>query len=951
MTPPIAVAPSARSTAPSEQHKTYTSGAFVAEISKEDVGKISSEASSQEKDLDLEAQPASAPDEKHTDPANAGAPDPNVVDFDGPDDPQNPRNWSAKKKWANITVISSITFLTPLASSMFAPGILEVMTEFHSTNEQLAAFVVSIYVLGYAAGPVVLAPLSELYGRLPLYHCSNLGFIVFTVACALSTNLNMLIGFRFISGLFGSCPLTIGGGTIADLIPQEKRGGVMAIWVLGPLMGPIIGPVAGGYLTDAAGWRWTFWVIAIANSQGGVIASCGLFALRETYPVVLLERKAARLRKETGNPNIRSKMALPYTPAQLFKVSIVRPMKLLLFSPIVLALSTYIAVVYGYLYLLFTTINEVFAEKYHFSQGSVGLTYLGIGMGSLFGVIIFGVYSDKLLQYLTNRSSTGERKPEYRLPPLIPGSFVIPIGLFIYGWTADKGVHWIAPIIGTSFVGFGLLATFMPIQTYLVDAFTIYAASALAANTIFRSLIGALLPLAGRNLSARIPSVLVIIDAQNEYASGKLAIHDVQASRKKIAGLLAKWRHARGDVVHVLHQTPEGAPIFTAGTELVEEFEELKPEEEEGREMTITKAAPSAFTATELDAHLKKLGKNKVVLVGYMAHVCISSTSRAGFELGYDISIVRDGVGDRDIPGAEATQLVQTVLADLFVTRLPKQTETYKPPDPYFNECTSEQRGILRRALNEMDRGVNRAGVALDTELFTLMNNHRGAHAFFDQGLRNLVERNLLPYTTPPRKPIFYCVSEEKPLPQILSPGDIEKCLDGKAAGVFHAETGRVFVCPSFYDFPLAPPTDPCPTVVDNKFEETGYFEQAQGFILLWGLLPMYFDGVGYTEEGIQYKTLNKDVEGRNRVSSNAIVGYMLLAMNQCMSIPDVTKPPWTNAVNAGGDNNTDVGDAFTSVLTQATNSTNGVTGVLSIPKPAQSAVESVVALPSVATS
>ena len=152
----------------------------------------------------------------------------------------------------------------PLASSMFAPGVPDVMIEFQSNDEQLASFVVSIYVLGYALGPIVIAPLSELYGRLPLYHSCNLGFVIFTVACAVATDLNMLIAFRFLEGLFGSCPLTIGGGTIADIVIQEKRGAVMSIWALGPLMGPVIGPVAGGYLTQAAGWRWVFWVIAIA---------------------------------------------------------------------------------------------------------------------------------------------------------------------------------------------------------------------------------------------------------------------------------------------------------------------------------------------------------------------------------------------------------------------------------------------------------------------------------------------------------------------------------------------------------------------------------------------------------------------------------------------------------------------------------------------------------------
>lgn len=156
-----------------------------------------------------------------------------------------------------------------------------------------------------------------------------------------------------------------------------------------------------------------------------MITISAFFSLRESYPPILLERKAKKLRKETGNENLRSKLASPLSPAALFKISIVRPMKLLFLSPIVLALSTYMAVVYGYLYLLFTTITEVYENQYHFSQGTVGLTYLGIGVGSLFGVVIFGIASDRILKA---KSKTGEMKAEYRLPPMIPGSFIIPIG-------------------------------------------------------------------------------------------------------------------------------------------------------------------------------------------------------------------------------------------------------------------------------------------------------------------------------------------------------------------------------------------------------------------------------------------------------------------------------------------------------------------------------------------
>ncbi|KAL8724523.1 MAG: hypothetical protein Q9166_007900 [cf. Caloplaca sp. 2 TL-2023] len=157
-------------------------------------------------------------------------------------------------------------------------------------------------------------------------------------------------------------------------------------------------------------------------------------------------------------------------------------------------------------------------------------------------------------------------------------------------------------------------------------------------------------------------SVLMIIDAQNEYDHGLLAIHEVEKSRAVIKRVLDKWREGNGDVVHILHQTPEGAPLFTPGTELAEEFEELGGG---GGEEVIHKPKPCAFSDTKLDAHLRRLGKSKIVLVGYMAHVCISATSRIGAELGYDVSVVSDAIGDRDIPGAKATQLVETVLAEL----------------------------------------------------------------------------------------------------------------------------------------------------------------------------------------------------------------------------------------------------------------------------------------------
>lgn len=184
-----------------------------------------------------------------------------------------------------------------------------------------------------------------------------------------------------------------------------------------------------------------------------------LFTIRESYAPTLLARKTKKLQKETGNMDLRSALDTGRSPRDLFMFSIVRPTKMLFFSPIVFLLSLYVAVIYGYLYLLFTTISGVFEGQYGFSQGSVGLSYLGIGVGSMLGLVVLGLTSDRTLKRLSEKN--GVKKPEYRLPAMIPGSFFVPASLFMYGWTAYYKVHWIVPIIGTSFLGIGMLISFV----------------------------------------------------------------------------------------------------------------------------------------------------------------------------------------------------------------------------------------------------------------------------------------------------------------------------------------------------------------------------------------------------------------------------------------------------------------------------------------------------------
>jgi len=226
----------------------------------------------------------------------------------------------------------------------------------------------------------------------------------------------------------------------------------------------------------------------LIDRQTGLVYVLSLILQRETHGPTILERRVKRLRKSTRNPSLKSALKSSKTPKQLFVLSIIRPTKILVRSPIMMILSVIAAIVYGTVYLLFTTMPQVFEENYGISASNVGLTYLAMGLGQTMGVISFGLVSDKILRAM---AKGGEMKPEYRLPPLLLGLSLLSIGLLWYGWSAQYAKAWIVPLLGQVLFGAGVMTSFMPITTYIVDAFTPYAASATAANTVLRSIGGA----------------------------------------------------------------------------------------------------------------------------------------------------------------------------------------------------------------------------------------------------------------------------------------------------------------------------------------------------------------------------------------------------------------------------------------------------------------------------
>lgn len=263
-----------------------------------------------------------------------------------------------------------------LAILMCAPATPQVLAEFHSSSQLESTILVSIWELGEVFGPLIVAPLSEIYGRLPIYHTANILFIIFSIVAAKSTNINMLIAFRFLLGLTVAST-TLNPSIVGDMFVQENRGRALAVMGMTPFIAPVLGPTIGGFVSEAMGWRWTFWLTAITT---GAFQVCFLVAYRESYKVTILERKARYLRKESGNDLLRSRYDTGVSSSRLLGQSMARPVKTLFLSPIVLFVSICGAFATSYTYVIITSLTQIFEDTYGFSTQLVGLAYLGLGI-------------------------------------------------------------------------------------------------------------------------------------------------------------------------------------------------------------------------------------------------------------------------------------------------------------------------------------------------------------------------------------------------------------------------------------------------------------------------------------------------------------------------------------------------------------------------------------------
>ncbi|KAJ5327628.1 putative multiple drug resistance protein [Penicillium brevicompactum] len=422
--------------------------------------------------------------------------DPFVVEWI-PHDPRNPMSFDTRLKWTYTIIVAFATFAVSMASSAYAGSISEVIKEF-DVSEEMATLGVSLFVLGFAVGPLLWAPLCELIGRQTVFLVTFLSLSAFCAGAIGSQNVWTLIILRFFAGSFGSSPLTNAGGVIADIFTADQRGLATSLFAGAPFLGPTLGPVIGGFLGEYGtanhflGWRWVQVFLAVFT---GLIWIVQGLMIPETYAPLLLAKRAGRLSALTGHV-YRSKVEIDrgrVSARDAFTAALSRPWILLFSEPIVLLLSLYMAIVYGTLYMLFDAFPIVFQNIRGWSEGVGSLPFLAVMIGMMTAVGL-NMYDNKRYVRI-HKAHGGFAPPEARLPPTMWGGLAIPVGLFWFAWTNSESIPWIVSVLATAPFGFGMVLVFLGIMNYLIDSYTIYAASVLAANSIIRSCFGAAFPL------------------------------------------------------------------------------------------------------------------------------------------------------------------------------------------------------------------------------------------------------------------------------------------------------------------------------------------------------------------------------------------------------------------------------------------------------------------------
>ncbi|GBE82449.1 Uncharacterized transporter [Sparassis crispa] len=417
--------------------------------------------------------------------------DPYLVEWEA-GDPENPYNWRNNRKWLITFQLAMSTWTVSFCSSSYTGGLALTMKDLHMSQE-VAILGVSLYVLGFGMGPLIFAPLGETYGRRIVFLGTFGVFALLHLGGSLGHNTPTLLVTRTLAGTFGSSPLTNAGGAIGDIWTARERGFASSLYATAPFMGPVVGPIVSGWVSQTyLGWRFNFWIMFMLSVMSLIF---GFLVTPETYGPVLLRWRARKLRRESEGLVVYSSVydvGRSKSLGDILKVNMGRPFYFLATEPIVVLLAIYIAVAYSTLYAFFAAYPIVFQDQRHFSPGQGGLAFLGVGLGVSFGLCLAPV-QNRLYWREMDRSPNGRAPPEARLYMAIIGAVCLPVGLF---WFACRDpVPWIVPVLAGVPFGTGVALIMQGITQYLMDAYQMYCASAIASTVVLRSIGAALFPL------------------------------------------------------------------------------------------------------------------------------------------------------------------------------------------------------------------------------------------------------------------------------------------------------------------------------------------------------------------------------------------------------------------------------------------------------------------------
>lgn len=411
-----------------------------------------------------------------------------IVEWDGPDDPQNPRNWPSYRKWTATCLVTLLSILVGACAPIDSP-IFSLAAKDFGVSEVAESLSVGVFLIGFGFGALVAGPVSEVLGRSVTYLSNVSSMCIWIMAAALAPNIGAQIVFRFLAGLSGASPLVCAGGTISDMYTPLEKTYTFAFFSIIGFAGPSAGPVLSAWVPDSPylhTWRWSEWIALLFT---GVVFFLLLIFQPETFEPVLLEWKAKSLRKLTGNDSYRALHEVEsITLGQRLKTALGRPFVLAWREPIIQIATLYLTINYIILFTFFDGYTTIFQDTYNLSTGMTYTLFVGITVGILSAGIYMPFVYSKAKKAAAAAEAEGRKSfdPEVRLWFGMLGAPAVPIALFWMAWTAYPSISIWSPLMASVLFGHGFITIFITVYMYLIDSYEVYAASGLTFITLVR---------------------------------------------------------------------------------------------------------------------------------------------------------------------------------------------------------------------------------------------------------------------------------------------------------------------------------------------------------------------------------------------------------------------------------------------------------------------------------